>query len=157
MGNPPAAAEPRTTSVIPTSSLRLGTTGWTGRHGKPRRARSADWESLAGPIWENTQIYEGTNQIQRVVIAKKLLGLKVLDQVEGRRSHGSTDLSLLHPYLSSQLCDPRPIGDPASRMLKSGFEDGGVLGSLESTGPARPTPQVIHPVTASPRNCGQPT
>jgi hypothetical protein len=35
---------------------------------------SADWASLAGPIWEDTQIYEGTNQIQRVVMAKKLLG-----------------------------------------------------------------------------------
>jgi hypothetical protein len=34
---------------------------------------SADWASLAGPIWEDTQKYEGTNQIQRVVMAKKLL------------------------------------------------------------------------------------
>jgi hypothetical protein len=74
MGNRLATAEARTTSVIPNSSLLLGTTGWTGRNGEPSRAKSADWTSLAGPIWENTQIYEGTNQIQRVVMAKKLLG-----------------------------------------------------------------------------------
>jgi alkylation response protein AidB-like acyl-CoA dehydrogenase len=67
-------AEVRITSVIPTSSLLLGTTAWTGGDGEPRRARSADWASPAGPIWESTQIYEGTNQIQRVVIAKRLLG-----------------------------------------------------------------------------------
>jgi len=74
MDDPLATAEARTTSVIPTSSLLLGTTAWTGRHGEPRRARSADWASLPGPIWESTQTYEGTNQIQRVVMAKKLLG-----------------------------------------------------------------------------------
>jgi hypothetical protein len=78
MGNPLATAEARTASVIPISSLLLGATGWTVRHGEPRRARSADWASLAGPIWENTQIYEGTNQIQRVVMAKKLLGIAFL-------------------------------------------------------------------------------
>jgi alkylation response protein AidB-like acyl-CoA dehydrogenase len=74
MGNPLAMAKTHIMSVIPTSSLLLGTTGRTGHHGEPRRVRSADWESLAGPIWESTQIYEGTNQIQRVVISKKLLG-----------------------------------------------------------------------------------
>jgi hypothetical protein len=74
IGNRLATAETRVTSVIPTSSLLLGTTPWTGRHGEPRRAKSAGWASFAGPIWESTQIYEGTNQIQRVVIAKKLLG-----------------------------------------------------------------------------------
>jgi DNA-binding CsgD family transcriptional regulator len=74
MDDPLARAEARTTSVIPTSSLLLGTTAWTGGHGELRGTRSADWVSLAGPIWESTQIYEGTNQIQRVVIAKTLLG-----------------------------------------------------------------------------------
>ena len=29
---------------------------------------------LHGPAYRTTQIYEGTNQIQRVVIAKRLLG-----------------------------------------------------------------------------------
>ena len=29
---------------------------------------------LVGRFSQNTQIYEGTNQIQRVVVAKKLLG-----------------------------------------------------------------------------------
>jgi alkylation response protein AidB-like acyl-CoA dehydrogenase len=33
-----------------------------------------DCVSQHGRTWENTQIYEGTNQIQRVVMAKKLLG-----------------------------------------------------------------------------------
>ena len=43
-------------------------------HSIPNRPRSAHWGPPAGPSDPSTQIYEGTNQIQRVVIAKKLLG-----------------------------------------------------------------------------------
>jgi hypothetical protein len=55
---------------------------WTGRHGSPYS--QAPWEVQPGTMGhgkalseksvETTQIYEGTNQIQRVVIAKHLLG-----------------------------------------------------------------------------------
>lgn len=73
MDNPLATANARTTSVIPTPSLLLGTTGGTQCHGTQQRSRSADWTVPGGGTWENTQIYEGTNQIQRLVIAKRLL------------------------------------------------------------------------------------
>jgi len=43
-------------------------------HAIPNRPRSADSGRPAGPLEPSTQIYEGTNQIQRVVIAKGLLG-----------------------------------------------------------------------------------
>jgi alkylation response protein AidB-like acyl-CoA dehydrogenase len=59
---------------IPTSSLQLGGTGWIQHHSIPNRPRSAHWKRPAGPPEPSTQIYEGTNQIQRVVIAKALLG-----------------------------------------------------------------------------------
>ncbi len=55
MGNPSVTAEclhQRRSFLIPTS----GQYRWAGRHGEPRRAKSVDWASLAGPIWENTQI-----------------------------------------------------------------------------------------------------
>ena len=48
-----------------------------GRSSAPRAMasrRSAHWRQPAGPPEPSTQIYEGTNQIQRVVIAKGLLG-----------------------------------------------------------------------------------
>jgi hypothetical protein len=35
---------------------------------------SEDRSRFPGPLEVTTQIYEGTNQIQRVVIAKRLLG-----------------------------------------------------------------------------------
>jgi hypothetical protein len=35
---------------------------------------SEDRSGFSGPVEVTTQIYEGTNQIQRVVIAKRLLG-----------------------------------------------------------------------------------
>jgi hypothetical protein len=35
---------------------------------------SEDRSGFPGPVEVITQIYEGTNQIQRVVIAKRLLG-----------------------------------------------------------------------------------
>jgi alkylation response protein AidB-like acyl-CoA dehydrogenase len=38
------------------------------------RQPAMDLAGSAGPGVSNTQIYEGTNQIQRVVIAKRLLG-----------------------------------------------------------------------------------
>ena len=63
----------REPSLIPTSSLQVGRT-------HPDQVESLDETSyrnwLGGPsgrFGENTQIYEGTNQIQRVVIAKHLL------------------------------------------------------------------------------------
>ena len=59
---------------IPTSSLQLGGTGWIRDDSNPNRPRSADSGRPAGPPEPSTQIYEGTNQIQRVVIAKGLLG-----------------------------------------------------------------------------------
>jgi hypothetical protein len=52
----------------------------TGHHRvdwAPSRAEKSQVSGLGvtrRTIWENTQIYEGTNQIQRVVIAKRLLG-----------------------------------------------------------------------------------
>ncbi len=59
---------------IPTLSLQLGGTGWIQDHSNLNRPRSAHWRRPAGPPEPSTQIYEGTNQIQRVVIAKGLLG-----------------------------------------------------------------------------------
>jgi|NGEPerStandDraft_6_1074524.scaffolds.fasta_scaffold03838_8 alkylation response protein AidB-like acyl-CoA dehydrogenase len=64
---------PRSVS-IPTLSLQLGGTGWIRDDSIPNRPRSAHWRRRAGPPELSTQIYEGTNQIQRVVIARKLLG-----------------------------------------------------------------------------------
>jgi hypothetical protein len=58
----------------PISSLQIQTIRWTEGYDNPNKARSADSRPPAGPIGGNTQIYEGTNQIQRVVIAKRLLG-----------------------------------------------------------------------------------
>ena len=62
------------TGVIPTSSLQLGRTGWIRHHEVPNTAWSGHWDSPAGPPEPITQIYEGTNQIQRVVISKAVLG-----------------------------------------------------------------------------------
>jgi len=59
---------------IPTLSLQLGGTGWIQDDSIPNRRRSAHWRPPAGPPDPSTQIYEDTNQIQRVVIAKKLAG-----------------------------------------------------------------------------------
>jgi hypothetical protein len=62
----------RTTAV--TQGRFIPTTGHETMDWAPwrtRRTKSADLVSLAGPIGESTQIYEGTNQIQRVVMAKK--------------------------------------------------------------------------------------
>ena len=59
---------------IPTSSLLLNETGRTGCHGNPNVTCSEDRSGFPGPLEVTTQIYEGTNQIQRVVISKKLLG-----------------------------------------------------------------------------------
>jgi hypothetical protein len=53
MDHPLAMTNVRTTSVIPTPSLLLGTTGGTRRHSRPKRARSADWTVLGEPTWEN--------------------------------------------------------------------------------------------------------
>gem|GEM_PF-2652676 len=59
---------------IPTLSLQLGGTGWIQHHSNLKRPRSAYWEQPAGQRTGSNQIYEGTNQVQRVVIAKGLLG-----------------------------------------------------------------------------------
>ena len=44
--------------------------------GLPAQLRGTRWDvlGLAGRSDQTTQIYEGTNRIQRMVIAKKLLG-----------------------------------------------------------------------------------
>ncbi len=59
---------------IPTSSLLLNVTGQTDHHGNPNMTCSEDRSRFPGPLEVTTQIYEGTNQIQRVVISKRLLG-----------------------------------------------------------------------------------
>jgi hypothetical protein len=59
---------------IPTLSLQLSETQRIQAISIRNRPRSAHWRRPAGPPEGSTQIYEGTNQIQRVVIAKKLLG-----------------------------------------------------------------------------------
>jgi hypothetical protein len=43
-------------------------------HSNRNRRRSAHWQQPAGPPEPSTQTYEGTNQIQRVVISKGVLG-----------------------------------------------------------------------------------
>ncbi len=57
-------------------SLELTGTGCdaTGLTGLPAQLRGTRWDSLgrAGRSVQTAQIYEGTNQIQRMVIAKKL-------------------------------------------------------------------------------------
>jgi hypothetical protein len=59
---------------IPTLSLQLGETQRIQVISIRNRPRSAHWKQPPGPPEPSTQIYEGTNQIQRIVIAKKLLG-----------------------------------------------------------------------------------
>ena len=59
---------------IPTLSLLLSEIRRIQYESIRNRPRSAHWRRPAGPPAVSTQIYEGTNQIQRVVIAKKLLG-----------------------------------------------------------------------------------
>ncbi len=58
----------------PTLSLLLSETQRIQHEPIQNMPRSAHWRRPAGPPGVSTQIYEGTNQIQRVVIAKKLLG-----------------------------------------------------------------------------------
>ncbi len=66
-----ACSEPR---FIPTLSLQLSETQRIQPNSIWNRSRSAHWRGPAEPPEPSTQIYEGTNQIQRVVMAKKLLG-----------------------------------------------------------------------------------
>jgi alkylation response protein AidB-like acyl-CoA dehydrogenase len=47
-------------------------TAFAGR-ARDRGSRSARLRTLAGRWWQITQIYEGTNQIQRVVVARRLI------------------------------------------------------------------------------------
>ncbi len=59
--------------VIPTSSLLFRRNAIIGVYVAddfPYKQRLYGW---GGPFGQNTQIYEGTNQIQRVVVAKHLL------------------------------------------------------------------------------------
>jgi alkylation response protein AidB-like acyl-CoA dehydrogenase len=60
--------------TIPTLSLQLSGTQRIQANLIQNTPRSAHWRPPAGPPEPSTQIYEGTNQIQRVVIAKQLLG-----------------------------------------------------------------------------------
>ncbi len=53
------------------SSLQLGDTGRTGRTAPGNNRSSAHCRAPAGRPCQTTQIYEGTNQIQRMVIARK--------------------------------------------------------------------------------------
>jgi alkylation response protein AidB-like acyl-CoA dehydrogenase len=53
------------------SSLQLEDTGRTGRTWPRNNRRSAHCRTLGGRPCQTTQIYEGTNQIQRMVIARK--------------------------------------------------------------------------------------
>lgn len=62
-----------------------------------------DWGLLAGPIGENTLIYESTNQVQRVLISKKVAWMKVLDRVEVVGAHGSIDLRRCSPTLQALI------------------------------------------------------
>ena len=62
----------RTSSLL--SSLQLAMTSRTGEHDGRTRTRSRPLAGLSGRACLITQIYEGTNQIQRVVVAKRLLG-----------------------------------------------------------------------------------
>jgi len=55
-------------------SLQLGATGWTGVDGATQATSSAAPAGVGGHTRQSTQIYEGTHQIQRVVISKRLLG-----------------------------------------------------------------------------------
>ncbi len=59
---------------IPTPSLQTGPTGYAGPDDQPNQRRSAHVRPFPGRPPRNTQIYEGTNQVQLVVIAKALLG-----------------------------------------------------------------------------------
>jgi hypothetical protein len=59
---------------VPTLSLLLSETQRIQYESIRNRPSSAHWRRPAGPPGVSTQIYEGTNQIQRVVIAKQLLG-----------------------------------------------------------------------------------
>jgi len=59
---------------IPTPSLLLTGTSRIGHHGNPNMTCSEDRSGFPGLLEVITPIYEGTNQIQRVVIAKRLLG-----------------------------------------------------------------------------------
>jgi hypothetical protein len=59
---------------ISTFSLLLSETQRIQYESIRNMARSAYWRRPAGPPEPSTQIYEGTNQVQRVVVAKKLLG-----------------------------------------------------------------------------------
>lgn len=51
-------------------AIRAGLNVTANRKERGQRTESHGVDAF----WENTQIYEGTNQIQRVVMAKKLLG-----------------------------------------------------------------------------------
>jgi hypothetical protein len=62
---------------------------------------SADWTSLGGRIWENTQIYDGTNQIQRVVIAKGCSDRNSRSDRGVARAQGSADPSVLRRYFGA--------------------------------------------------------
>ena len=54
----------------------IPTTGHYGRDSVSRQTKIGvgGWTVPGGRTWENTQIYEGANQIQRVVIIQRLLG-----------------------------------------------------------------------------------
>ena len=72
------------------------------QHDSLRNDRSsAHWRRPVGPLGTSTQIYEGTNQIQRVVIAKAAR-IGFLAPLGGSRSPGSL------PPIPTPAEQPRP-------------------------------------------------
>ena len=59
--------------TIPTSSLLMRRNASIGANTVDESPYKHRLYGRGGPFGQNTQIYEGTNQIQRVVVAKHLL------------------------------------------------------------------------------------
>jgi len=58
---------------IPTPSLQVGKAGWKRTAAPSRNPYATRLHGHVGQDPSATQIYEGTNQVQRVVISKRLL------------------------------------------------------------------------------------
>jgi alkylation response protein AidB-like acyl-CoA dehydrogenase len=56
------------------SSLQLGRTTWTRTDAVKSRGRSLDWSRPGGRDKRNSTIFEGTTEIQRLVIARAISG-----------------------------------------------------------------------------------
>jgi hypothetical protein len=60
-------------ALIPTSSLQLGRTTLDRVDAVDESPDNYRLSGRSGRFCQNTQLYEGTNQVQRVVVAKHLL------------------------------------------------------------------------------------